>query len=62
MWNKRKKITAMELKMQNLSLQIKFSLSKINFAFFCCTLFYSTFIHSLFSEIKLFALNEKIIQ
>ena len=35
MWTERKKITAMELKMRHLSLQIKCSFSKINSAFFC---------------------------
>ena len=43
MWNERKKIPAMELKMRNLSLWIKCSFSKINYAFFCPALFYSTF-------------------
>ena len=37
----------MELKMQNLSLQIKCSFSKINSAFFCPAFFYSTFISTL---------------
>ena len=44
MWNERKKITTMELKMRNLSLRIKCILSKINSAFFCSALFRSTFI------------------
>ena len=46
MWNERQEITAIELKMRNLSLQIKCSFSKINPAFFCLALFYSTFIHN----------------
>ena len=34
--------------MRNLSLRIKYSFSKINFAFFCPALFYSTFISTIY--------------
>ena len=46
----RHRITTMEFKMQNLSLRIKHSFSKINSAFFCPTLFYSTCISTLLKE------------
>ena len=44
MWNARQKITAMELKIWNLSFQIKCSFLKINSIFFSPALIYSTFI------------------
>ena len=54
------RITAMELKMQNLSLPLKCTFVKINSLFFCPAFFYSTLINTLLKvALKKFQKNAK---